>query len=504
MPSDICRRAPQACQRATMDEIRSLLEDEEEMEAGSFASETFSEQERIIEALEREQNMYEITKQPEEKTQQNKEDNRAGKPNKRERVEEDIEEWETVTNKEKRYKSGKADGKHEIYISANEKMPKQFALAKIFKNIGIRDIDKVKYVNPFKIRVDVPNEMVAEVLETCQDIIDRGWRVQRALEVTLSYGVIKDVDLELKDEEIVRSISCPEPGKLVSVIRLLRRRAGGDGWEPSESVRLCFKGSFRPACIFVDGLRIRVDPYIFPVSQCSHCWALGHTTKRCPSTKIICPKCGDHHANCETTIFKCINCGGNHMALLRSCPAYQKEKKLRELMAEFNCTYRRALTLYVPATRSGHITLSPVAERTTKVAPTMEAEGPFTTSQKPSYAEVVTQAIVHKEVTKIPTPQLPKQQRMRNRNSDTFRFEDTVTPNVPREVAREEEKREKDIKFSELTKRLQEIFYLKGVTIQEKVQRVIKCCIEWLILVAVGNITDWPVLKAILELLGMG
>lgn len=173
-------------------------------------------------------------------------------------------------------------------------------------------------------------------------------------------------------------------------------------------------------------------------------------------------------------------------------------------MAEFNCTYRRALTLYVPATRSGHITLSPVAERTTKVAPTMEAEGPFTTSQKPSYAEVVTQAIVHKEVTKIPTPQLPKQQRMRNRNSDTFRFEDTVTPNVPREVAREEEKREKDIKFSELTKRLQEIFYLKGVTIQEKVQRVIKCCIEWLILVAVGNITDWPVLKAILELLGMG
>lgn len=36
------------------------------------------------------------------------------------------------------------------------------------------------------------------------------------------------------------------------------------------------------------------------------------------------------------------------MALSRTCPIYLKERRLRELMAEFNCTYRKALSMYVP------------------------------------------------------------------------------------------------------------------------------------------------------------
>lgn len=36
------------------------------------------------------------------------------------------------------------------------------------------------------------------------------------------------------------------------------------------------------------------------------------------------------------------------MSLNKSCPAFTKEKRLRDLMAEFNCSYRRALQIYVP------------------------------------------------------------------------------------------------------------------------------------------------------------
>jgi hypothetical protein len=36
------------------------------------------------------------------------------------------------------------------------------------------------------------------------------------------------------------------------------------------------------------------------------------------------------------------------MAMAKVCPVYIKERKLRELMTEFNCSYKRALTLYVP------------------------------------------------------------------------------------------------------------------------------------------------------------
>ncbi|CAG4992193.1 unnamed protein product [Parnassius apollo] len=64
----------------------------------------------------------------------------------------------------------------------------------------------------------------------------------------------------------------------------------------------------------------------------------------------MCPKCGGEHENCDTKTFKCVNCSGTHMALARTCPAYLKERRVRELMAEFNCTYRRALIIYVAPT----------------------------------------------------------------------------------------------------------------------------------------------------------
>lgn len=63
---------------------------------------------------------------------------------------------------------------------------------------------------------------------------------------------------------------------------------------------------------------------------------------------VICPKCGNKHTNCQIKVYKCVNCSGNHMALSKNCPIYKKEKRIRELMSEFNCTYQKALTTYVP------------------------------------------------------------------------------------------------------------------------------------------------------------
>ncbi|CAG4964661.1 unnamed protein product [Parnassius apollo] len=39
---------------------------------------------------------------------------------------------------------------------------------------------------------------------------------------------------------------------------------------------------------------------------------------------------------------------GKHMAMAKICPVFLKEKRIRELMAEFNCSYKKALMLYVP------------------------------------------------------------------------------------------------------------------------------------------------------------
>ncbi|KAF9410584.1 hypothetical protein HW555_010383 [Spodoptera exigua] len=268
------------------------------------------------------------------------------RPEKREREEEESE-WTLVNRKEKKVKS--QNEKIELYMSSNEKLPKQFALARLFKSCGIININRVKYINPYKVRIDVDNELIVDKIEKCQEFINNEWKVHRAMERNTSYGVIREVDLDLSEEDILERISCEKPIEIISLQRLKRRDRAGEGWQPSESVRICFRGSYIPPVVYVDGLRIKVTPYLFPVSQCSKCWKYGHTYKKCPYNKVVCPKCGGNHNNCETEIFKCVNCGGQHMSLAKTlCPVFLREKKLRDLMMEFNCTYRKALTMYVP------------------------------------------------------------------------------------------------------------------------------------------------------------
>lgn len=255
----------------------------------------------------------------------------------------------------------------------------------------------------------------------------------------------------------------------------------------------------------MDELRIKVEPYIFPVSQCSRCWKLGHTMKRYPSNKIVCQKCTENHANCNTTTYKCVNCKGQHMSLLRSCPVYVKEKKLRELMSEYNCTYRRALTLYVPVEFSDNETGKPGQEDPLCI-PKKSTTTPTNIS---SYAEVTKKSSVHNDRIKISDKKRVSSSSKKQSPGIKVDFCDPYIPFSSEELpnisvqTNENQEQVRDVKFSELLNRLREILFLKHATIQAKVQSVIKCCLEWIILVVVDNISDWPILKSILHIFGL-
>lgn len=429
------------------------------------------------------------------------------RPQKRER-EEDDQEWQVIKSKEKRIKSKNVS--IELYISCNEKMPKLFSLAKTLKSLSLFDIEKVKFVTPYKVRVEVKSEKSALALETSQELLNKGWRVSRAMEVTKSFGVIKNVDLDLDNDDILKRITCPGETELLSVYRLKRRDREEDGWKASESVRLCFKGSSLPGFVTVDGLLIRIEPYVFPVSQCSKCWKLGHITKRCPSNKIICPKCGGEHPNCEIKTFICVNCKGNHMALNKSCPAFIKEKKLRDIMAEFNCSYRRALTMYVPEFHSEVEGQKEQADFERLIDPDDSQKNfPQPSNDTPTYAEIVkTKALIHNTQSKQPSRHSPMKHKQQRRPPSPFVWSEKSEANFEPDSdihnlkeKSEESKREKSVSFKELLGRLKEVIFLKGVSIQSKVRLAIKYCIEWVVLLIVDCIPDWPVLQTVLDFL---
>ncbi|KAF9823965.1 hypothetical protein SFRURICE_013502 [Spodoptera frugiperda] len=348
---------------------------------------------------------------------------RASKREREGSTEED-ETWTEVKGKKKlRFGSNntfKEEMKHQVYISSKERLPKQFAMARILKENNIIKVNQVKYLSPFKIRLQFECESAAQSLFTCEKLLEKGWRFQKATELSVCYGLIRDVDLDLADEEIIQNISCPAPAKLISVQRLNRRNRDEGGWCPSETLRLCFDGSYLPATVRVCDINVRVFPYIHQVSQCSQCWKLGHTRKMCPSKNVICPKCGGHHENCDTTSYSCVNCTGDHISLSKACPAYKKERKLREIMAEFGCTYRKALEIYVPPemplpSENDQPLLTPrYGEPFPRLItePTSIPHRYPDLSSQPTYADTVkTKATIHEVKTAVkitPRPQKPK------------------------------------------------------------------------------------------------
>ncbi|XP_063891873.1 uncharacterized protein LOC135117209, partial [Helicoverpa armigera] len=334
-------------------------------------------------------------------------------------------------------------------------------------------------INPFKVRIEVDNEFSANKIEKCQAFIDRNWNIQRAMERSSSYGVIRDVDLDLSDEDILKCISCKKPPEIISVYRLKRRDPEGIGWQPSEAVQVCFKGSFIPQYVYVEGLRIKVTPYLFPVSQCSKCWKYGHLYKKCPSSKVVCPKCGGPHENCETETFRCVNCSGKHMALAKnSCPVFLKEKKIREIMNEFNCTYRKALSVYVPPSpfqkASNHNT-DPMTKNEIdfimmnkkhilREVSVINSDSP---AHIPTFSEIV------KAMTSIPVTKKKvspvKSSVKQNRLNDVYEIDPIISNSPPSTTGQDktdkipsQEHKKKSVNFEELLSRLKEIIFLRG------------------------------------------
>ncbi|KAJ2937505.1 hypothetical protein O0L34_g18650 [Tuta absoluta] len=437
---------------------------------------------------------------------------------KRGREEDEEEGWQNVGKKVKQ-------GKLEVYVACKTPFPKQFVLAKLLKEQGILEVSNMKYMSPYKLRIEFENVTCMEKAISCIKFNEMGWVFNLAYSTSYSYGIIRNVDLDLTEDDIKALIKCDSRAALSQVYRLKRRSEDGK-WIPSETVRLCFKGSCLPSYVYVDNLRIKLEAYVFPVSQCSKCWKLGHTKSRCPSASLICPKCGGKHGNCITDKFTCVNCGGNHMALNKICPEFKKEKRIREIMSEFNCTYRKARTMFAPKTPD----LEDLIQNDTKAFPKLPSDKnagienkgdqfcnnafspllqyfPRKEKGSPAYAEVMeVKAQVHTDnsnsaMHKTFTSKEQRARKVLKTEKKTVDADTLFNTQDDKDYKEEEEntKAQRDVTFEDLLSRLKEVVFMKGLSFSDKITSVLKCCVEWLILVAVENIADWQVLQTLFK-----
>lgn len=163
---------------------------------------------------------------------------------------------------------------------------------------------------------------------------------------TQKKGLVRMVDTFFSDDYLLRNIECNR--KVLEVKRLERKVVDEEGKEKlvkRQMVVISFQGNELPQCIRINGVNFHVEPYIHPVVQCHKCLRYGHISKLCKNDDSCCKKCSRVHndGDCDG-VTRCLYCktDGNHSTMSKQCPIYLKQRRIKELMAKQNLSFKEA------------------------------------------------------------------------------------------------------------------------------------------------------------------
>lgn len=419
----------------------------------------------------------------------------------------------------------------EVCVSSNELLPKQIGLAKLLKSENIPNITEIKYKTPYKVFMRFETRADAEKLISNRKLAELGYKCRFTNEVSFTYGLVRYIEKEIEEEELLKSFR--GESEIVAVKRLRRMDEAGT-WSECETVRICFKSPTLPQYIYGYDCRFKIEPYTFPVNQCSVCWKFGHLARMCPSSKKKCPKCSGEHENCETTHLKCINCKGNHMAFDKKCPNFIKEKKIRQIMCDQNCTYKVAFAKFLDNKKAYYV------REDTPLPDDNESQN--ATSQK----TVVTKALIHNVWSKLSEndsmdcsdddknsnegserlgsirqlKKIKKKTKKKSHQENKMQSEEqkktleksngVVPPSEEKEQRskkrddnKEQEKERSSDKFSFILSKLQSIL-LASSSFEEKIKLIIKFLIDEALKFLVGLVSNGEIIRKLINLLHHG
>ena len=159
-------------------------------------------------------------------------------------------------------------------------------------------------------------------------------------------GVIGPVGTDTPLDEIKDSLLTEFPD-LTRVERILK----GPNKVPTLSIKLTFSRTLLPSVVSLGYQRFPVSAFVGRPWQCYNCQKFGHNADVCRS-RAVCATCSENHitSSCPQAhlpvadkTFKCINCNDNHSASYGGCPKIKFAKKVEQLRAEQQLSYRDAV-----------------------------------------------------------------------------------------------------------------------------------------------------------------
>lgn len=178
-------------------------------------------------------------------------------------------------------------------------------------------IPEYNRISRSKIIVTCPSSSSANALVNNEEL-KKLYNVYIPSSYLYKYAILKDVDLDFTDDEILNNIDARN-FNVVGVLRLNRRVAnedGGNKYTPCTTIKLMFEGQNIPAYIYLFHVRGDIEPYMQPVIQCYKCLRFGHTNTKCQS-EAKCRLCSlaissSETHTCPNPTLSCFHCHGNH------------------------------------------------------------------------------------------------------------------------------------------------------------------------------------------------
>ncbi|KAH1015764.1 hypothetical protein HUJ04_007099 [Dendroctonus ponderosae] len=179
------------------------------------------------------------------------------------------------------------EGNSRMKLKKNPEYPTAIGLLrniKAIKNIGLNRVC-IKFISAEAANLFIKNK----------NLEGKGYNVFIPLNFTTSKGLVREIDLDFSETELLESCSCKSD--IINIKRLNRKIFRNDKIEylPAGTCLFTFKGTIMPKEIEFFRLPLPVSMYIPSVTQCFSCLLYGHTKKNCKGQKN-CFNCGEKNA----------------------------------------------------------------------------------------------------------------------------------------------------------------------------------------------------------------
>lgn len=226
-------------------------------------------------------------------------------------------------------------------------------IARDIFNLQLKNVKTIKNKGLNRVCIEFISAQAANSFIENKNLKDKGYNIFIPLNFTTSKGLVREIDLDLSEAELLEACSCRND--IITIKRLNRKVFKNDTIEyvPTGTCLFTFKGTIMPKEIKFFGLSLPVAVYISPVTQCYSCLLYGHTKKNCKGQEK-CFNCGEKNAQnhktmdngndkpeytCET---KCHFCKEAHKSSYKKCPEYLRQMDIKKLMAYENMTFHDA------------------------------------------------------------------------------------------------------------------------------------------------------------------